>query len=366
MHSHRVLIVTANPALARAYSERLAWAGLAPEIARDGESALAAVSRQPPQLVVLDLVLPTMEGVALIRELRAQTQLDGLPVVVMPTMHTQLVEAAQRAGITRALDHFPHPADTLADFARKLFGLSSQSVERSTEPSVPVGTVNLLDEVRSALHDVARDAADWGAWREVFHRVHHVAEAVALGGEGSMSRFAFSLEAFAADIAGMPDQASPSVLRTMSQAADFLGVLLELKDREPLDAGGAGKILIVDDEPGALQLIAAAMQFAGPSSAPRPILRPRASRPRRRSRFDLIFLDVGLPEMSGFDLCSQLRATPGHDRIPIIFLTGMATFQNRAQSSLSGGSDFIGKPFHMLELGVKAQMWLLRGRLGLT
>jgi CheY-like chemotaxis protein len=179
-----------------------------------------------------------------------------------------------------------------------------------------------------------------------------------------VNRFAFAFEAFAADIAGMPDQASPSVLRTMSQAADFLGVLLEQEDRAALDAAGVGNILIVDDEPGALQLISVAMQFVGLASMSADT--PSASlAAAQHTKFDLIFLDVGLPEMSGFDLCAQLRATPGHDRVPIVFITGMATFQNRAKSSLSGGNDFIGKPFHMLELGVKALTWLLRGRLGL-
>jgi DNA-binding response OmpR family regulator len=365
MHNPRVLIVTANPCLARVYSDRLVWAGFVPEVAHDGESALMAVTKQPPQVLALDLVLPTMEGVALIREVRAQSQLDGLPVVVMPTLHTQLIEAAQRAGVTQVLDHHSHPADELAAFARKLFGFPPLTQERYGKYAVPPGTADLLDAVRSALHDVARDTTNWGAWREVFHRVHHVAEAVALGGEGTMSRFASSFEAFAADIAGMPDQASPSVLRTMSQATDFLGVMLEHTDRAALDEAGAGKVLIVDDEPGALQLIAAAMQFTGLqcTTADTPSASLAAA---QHSRFDLVFLDIGLPEMSGFDLCAQLRATPGHDRIPIVFLTGMATFQNRAQSSLSGGNDFVGKPFHILELGVKAQMWLLRGRLGLA
>jgi DNA-binding response OmpR family regulator len=320
--------------------------------------------KQPPQIVALDLVLPTMEGVAFVRELRAQPKLDGLPVVVLPTMHLQLVEAAQRAGITHALDRHSHPADRLADFGRKLFGLAPLSLGRCESSSAPPGTAELLDGVRDALHAVARDTSDWTGWREVFHRVHHVAEAVALTGNGSMSQLALAFEAFAADIAGMPDQASPSVLRTMSQAADLLGVLLEQEDRTMLDAAGAGNVLIVDDEPGALQLIGIAMQVAGLPSTPADT--PSASLAAAQgTKFDLIFLDVGLPEMSGFDLCGQLRATPGHDRVPIIFLTGMATFQNRAQSSLSGGNDFIGKPFHMLELGVKALIWLLRGRLGL-
>jgi DNA-binding response OmpR family regulator len=365
MQSPRVLIVTANPVLERAHHSRLTWAGFAPEVARDGESALNAVMKNPPQCVVLDLVLPTMEGVAFIREIRAHPQFDGLPVIVLPTLHTALVEAAHRAGITHALDRQQHPADALPEFARNLFSLPTPTRERPPLSSMPAGTGELLDQVRSALQNVGRDTADWGAWRELFHRVHHVAEAVALGGEGCASQFAFAFEAFAADIAGMPDQASPSVVRTMSQAVDFLGILIEGNDRAVLDASGPGKILIVDDEPGALQLIAAAMQYAGlsPTTAATPSAGLAAA---KRARFDLIFLDIGLPEMSGFDLCSQLRATPGHDRVPIVFLTGMATFQNRAQSSLSGGNDFIGKPFHVLELGVKALIWLFRGQLGLV
>jgi len=78
---------------------------------------------------------------------------------------------------------------------------------------------------------------------------------------------------------------------------------------------------------------------------------------------DLIFLDIGLPEISGFDVCTKIRSTPGHDGIPILFLTGMTTIQNRAQSKLLGGNDFIGKPFHVLELGIKALLWVSKGRL---
>jgi DNA-binding response OmpR family regulator len=81
--------------------------------------------------------------------------------------------------------------------------------------------------------------------------------------------------------------------------------------------------------------------------------------------FDLIFLDVGLPEMNGFELCAKIRALPLHEKTPIIFITGMATFQNRVQSSLSGGNDFVGKPFNISELGLKALIWVFKGQLGL-
>jgi len=81
---------------------------------------------------------------------------------------------------------------------------------------------------------------------------------------------------------------------------------------------------------------------------------------------DLIFLDINLPEMNGFELCTKLRAMPLHEKTPIVFLTGMNSFQNRVQSNLSGGNDFVGKPFNVAELGVKALIWVLRGQFGLN
>ena len=73
-----------------------------------------------------------------------------------------------------------------------------------------------------------------------------------------------------------------------------------------------------------------------------------------------------MPEMNGFDLCAKIRALPLHEKTPIVFITGMATFQNRVQSNLSGGNDFIGKPFNIAELAVKALIWVFKGHLGLA
>jgi DNA-binding response OmpR family regulator len=58
-----------------------------------------------------------------------------------------------------------------------------------------------------------------------------------------------------------------------------------------------------------------------------------------------------------------VRALPMHEKTPIVFITGTATFQNRVQSSLSGGNDFVGKPFNLSELGLKALIWIFKGQL---
>ena len=83
-------------------------------------------------------------------------------------------------------------------------------------------------------------------------------------------------------------------------------------------------------------------------------------------KFDLVFIDVGLPDMNGFELCTRLRKLPDYKKTPVVFITGAVTVQNRVQSSLSGGNDFIAKPFNLLELGVKALIWIFKGQLGMV
>ncbi len=80
--------------------------------------------------------------------------------------------------------------------------------------------------------------------------------------------------------------------------------------------------------------------------------------------FDLIFLDVEMPGMNGFEVCKRLRNMPRHGKTPVIFVTALNGFESRAKSSLSGGDDFIGKPFSYIELAVKGLIYVLRGTLG--
>jgi DNA-binding response OmpR family regulator len=81
------------------------------------------------------------------------------------------------------------------------------------------------------------------------------------------------------------------------------------------------------------------------------------------SKFDLVFLDVDMPGMNGFELCSKLRMLPSHKTTPVVFVTSLNDLESRANSTMSGGNDFIAKPFLFLELAVKAMVHLLRARL---
>jgi CheY-like chemotaxis protein len=82
-----------------------------------------------------------------------------------------------------------------------------------------------------------------------------------------------------------------------------------------------------------------------------------------QDQYDLIFLDVDMPNMSGFELCSRLRTLPAYKQTPVVFVTNLNDFESRANSTMSGGNDFIAKPFLFIELAVKALVYVLRGQL---
>ena len=79
--------------------------------------------------------------------------------------------------------------------------------------------------------------------------------------------------------------------------------------------------------------------------------------------YELIFLDVDMPDMDGFELCMRIRHMPDYLQAPVVFITSMTDFQTRAKSITSGGNDFISKPLCFMELAVKALTFVLKGRL---
>src|SRR5439155_1390574 len=125
----------------------------------------------------------------------------------------------------------------------------------------------------------------------------------------------------------------------------------------------SASILVVDDEPISRRAVTYALEKAKlkSTSMEDPLA---AYELLSHKRFDLIFLDVDMPGMSGFELCTKLRTLPAYKKTPVVFVTSLNDFESRANSSMSGGNDFIGKPFLFLELAVKGLVYVLRGKLG--
>ena len=70
---------------------------------------------------------------------------------------------------------------------------------------------------------------------------------------------------------------------------------------------------------------------------------------------DLILLDVCMPDMSGFDLCKQLKSRAETASIPIIFLTGASEVSQKVLGFEAGAVDYIEKPFESEELNARVR-----------
>src|SRR5262249_35453088 len=67
-------------------------------------------------------------------------------------------------------------------------------------------------------------------------------------------------------------------------------------------------------------------------------------------RYDLLLLDVDMPQMTGLEVCRQLRAAPPSPHLKIVMFSGRSTSDELAQMLLAGADDYLTKPFSVVQL----------------
>ncbi len=73
---------------------------------------------------------------------------------------------------------------------------------------------------------------------------------------------------------------------------------------------------------------------------------------------DLILLDISMPEMDGYEVCSRLKLDAKTKDIPVIFLTALSDFADKVKAFAAGGVDFITKPFQLEEVHARVRTHL--------
>ncbi|MFP4322379.1 MAG: response regulator [Anaerolineales bacterium] len=108
-------------------------------------------------------------------------------------------------------------------------------------------------------------------------------------------------------------------------------------------------ILIVDDTPANIQLLAGILHKSGyqvrPTTSGAYALEAARSAPP-----DLILLDVRMPEMDGYEVCTQLKADPALADVPVIFISALDATDDKLRAFDVGGVDYITKPFRSAEV----------------
>jgi two-component system alkaline phosphatase synthesis response regulator PhoP len=121
------------------------------------------------------------------------------------------------------------------------------------------------------------------------------------------------------------------------------------------------KILLVEDEEHLLKTIQLNLEMEK-YVVTTAITGIEALKKFRSTSFDLLILDVMLPEMSGFDVCEAIRKE--NTRLPILFLTAKGSGSDRIQGLKLGADDYLTKPFNLEELLLRVQNLIRRNNPG--
>lgn len=114
------------------------------------------------------------------------------------------------------------------------------------------------------------------------------------------------------------------------------------------DAILQGKILIVDDLEANIKLLNGMLRNAGYVSVTSTMNPLEVCELHARNDYDLILLDLNMPEMDGFAVMDGLKETQDNDYLPILVITAQEDHKIRALKT--GAKDFINKPFEMIEV----------------
>jgi len=398
----KILIIEDDQIVANIYRNKLAIQGYEVQVANTGETGHDLIRSFRPDAVVLDLVLPKLSGVELMRIVRAEPDFAKLPIIVFSNTYlTSMVQEAWKAGATKCLSkanctprqvlealssvlvtngnaapppvtpepiailtatatepaHTPAPAHQPAP----IFDLEFETDVRGTFATTLPEILNFLRTGLKALAKADNETARVKLFHELARYTRNLTTNACLAGFAPVAQLAEALEAMLQDLREKPASATASTLRTAATAVDCIGFLFEKANvAKQIDVTTA-KILAVDDDAISRRAITQALERAKLKATA--VEDPNVGYELLTQRaFDLIFLDVDMPGMNGYELCTKLRALPRYKSTPVVFVTNLNDFEARASSMMSGGNDFIAKPFHFMELAVKAIVYVLRGK----
>jgi CheY-like chemotaxis protein len=255
--------------------------------------------------------------------------------------------------------HSPPPTPAFTDTEADL------AFQAELQRSFTDGSAQTISLMRTATHQLIKadvEGARLVALSDLYKKVTSLTSNSGLCGLTQLARMSAALEALVKELQGKPASITASNIRTIAHAVDLLVVMIGHRGDPARYATKQPTVLVVDDETISRRAILYALEKANingvgiddPQTAPMLL---------SDNHFDMIFLDVDMPGMSGFELCAKIRALPDHQNTPIVFVTALTDFESRARSTLSGGNDIIAKPFIFLELTVKALTFILRAQL---
>ncbi len=393
-----ILFVEDDAVVLTTYRNLLQREGFRIESAQDGLEALKALSQATPDLVVLDLMLPKFDGADVLKFIRADPRLKVVPIIIFS--NAQIADFAEDA-ITRQLRKTdctpsilvqtiqemlvaaPAGATSAGDAVRADYapaiklhmadGSAAEHDEDTTEEpadetSPTKGRAEFLKDAPADIAKVREHCLAYIKAPTSVTKLEPLSQAVhslsANASKAGCARIALLTKAFdmlLSKIASKPARVTPSIMQTLAEAADCLGILLKSDEVGSTEAAPRAKVLAVDDDTVCNHVIVNTLKRANLDivSVEDPL---EGLKLLQANHYDLVLLDIDMPKLTGFEVCEKLRALPHYKTTPVIFVTAHSNFGNRTQGVLSGGNYFITKPVDPLELALKVTIHLFKAQ----
>lgn len=385
-----ILVIEDDQTFAAVLADMVRGRGFFALVAADGESGIALAERYQPSAVILDVMLPHIDGWGVMRSLKDNPATRHIPVHFITCL-----EERQKAMSMGAIGYVTKPVNR--EQLDSVFGTLESAIEKTMKMLLIVEddqaqatamvallqernvTITVADSGAKAIQLLANEQfdcivldlglADMGAFelleelkrldpqrripviihtgRQLSHddekRLRHYAESIIIKGAKSPERLLNEVTLFLHLVESSLDPGKQQMIRTAL-------------DKEAMLAGK--KILIVDDDMRNIFSLSSALaekeMIIFEAENGREALRQLDANPD----MDLVLMDIMMPEMDGYEAMRSIRKDPRFQSLPIITLTAKAMKGDREECLKSGASDYIPKPVDMDKLFSLLRVWL--------
>ena len=366
-------------------------------VATTGAEGLALARQWKPSGILLDLGLPDQDGTDVLSQLKSHSDLAALPVYIVSARdHDDAVEMKAVVGyLTKPVD-----AEQIASAEVRLLsvlrrqdahaimvigdvengGVSAAAVsqllsEGDAAASQTVVNVSGMDGLPAALARrhwnlaiIDMKSMPFGTTLEIAQTLRNADPQISIlfyGAHAVSETEEAQLGGFSDCVIIQAPQASQRLLANMQR---FLQTSVQVRAQAPLADARNNKtsvqdkrlsghrILVVDDDPRNLFVVTAALEQYG-ASVSTAVNGRKALDLLHAQDFDMVFMDIMMPEMDGFQTIAAMRAAPKLKGVPVVALTAKAMPQDRAKVLEAGASDYLSKPVEYDDLVACAVRW---------
>ncbi|MFH2060839.1 MAG: response regulator [Pseudomonadota bacterium] len=368
--------------------EYLKETGITVISAQDGEQAWYFAKEYRPELILMDIRMPVMDGYEATRLLKSDESLMHIPVIAISAVSPEQGKAGFKQ---KGFEKFLRKPISRTSLFNVLSGFLKHSrKKKSSQGAVDDFKIENLRLLPELIEKFETDLLPvWSALQKkpAIREIRSFAQHIQQLGENADVNF---VKTFGADLLFYVEDFDIQKMR--KRFLEFPILVDELKmiqkhiqSLEPQTAGKDDRlfsdllkavmsdesaslvqgleeekrpcILIVDDNPKHIQLIGKtlsekgyAIEFATSGE--------EALEWVSHTRFDLILLDVVMPGMTGFDVCRQLKTLSRAKDIPVIFLTVKTEISDIVKGFQIGVVDYVTKPFNPIELMARVETHL--------